>query len=356
MEKTVTPSVEMQKKLNLVWLPFPSSYNFQSLDFLYMQIQCTDFNSLCIVFDKKEPSSDFLSNLSNLLRYDSPSPFHYLYNSSVLYNCPYFEQSKSCDWNLFEDIEDYNRYLGYSIDLSIRISHLLPINSFVGYCIYRSILTKFKNLRIPERELQNFPRFSFHFGRKNFFKFIFRYNVGNIGHEGLRSKLALDPNSPSSFELSIDICSILGDMFELGSLSYIYELISEFVQFRTGRTKKFAKLAIKHCRSIFDQSGNGWFFYLSQCLTCAADVANSIFTCTKPLITVINSSNNRNSYDLLILVSSLSQIMLSPSSRTTKGFIELIQKDWIGDDFYFPGQLPRFVDSKPKLLVSTAFF
>ena len=344
MERTVTPTKEMQKKLSLVWLPFPSSYNSPTMEFFYMQIECTDFNSICIVFDKKEPFAEFLNNFADLLR--SESKFNYLFTASESYSCGYFESEKS-NINRFESLGDWDIYLSQHIDLSQSATNFYTFGAFVGFCIFKQINRDFSS-NLSDREKEHFPRFSFHYSSNSTTRYIFRYCPNNLANSNISKKLLLPSNAKESNNLHrfIDIGQYM--FFDPSNLSYSYELISEYVNFRTGRTRKFAKLSIKQFRTVFDQSG--WLLAVSESLRSAAIVGSSVITSMETLLLVTDSL--RNGQDTLILVSSLAQIMLLPQCRTRKGFIELIQKEWIADGFDFKAQLPKFTDAKPKFLVS----
>lgn len=80
-----------------------------------------------------------------------------------------------------------------------------------------------------------------------------------------------------------------------------------------------------------------WLLYVSLCLQCADEAAESLLSGTTA---VLQENDGR---DMCCVISSLTQLLLDPFFRTTIGFESLIQKEWVALGHPFSDRLGHVV-------------
>ncbi|XP_066926437.1 myotubularin-related protein 9-like [Clytia hemisphaerica] len=90
---------------------------------------------------------------------------------------------------------------------------------------------------------------------------------------------------------------------------------------------------------------SGWMRYIESCLTAALKVA--VYVCKDNSPVLVHGENGQ---DMTLVVTSLAQVLLDPSSRTVLGFESLIMRDWIWAGYPFTKRHQRvgFATNKRK--------
>ena len=345
-------------KPNLRWLPFPSQFE-PLMDFLYIQIECSNFNCCTIHFEKSETSyQQFLSSLASRLTHQITDAGNFLF-MNVAEALKFAELSSSTEaesHRSFLFLKDWISFFHNSFLVNIlkdedKIGQHGNICSIIASAIILQLYSK--NLSIEE----NFPQFclSIKHGNQSD-KYLMRYvesvPSGSVEFTG-RSSFSISKSPLKSFlsqnKHQFDIMEVTEQLtFSAKSLSHGYELLEEYIQFRFGRSRKFFKMSIKLFRTIFENSG--WLSAVSNCLKCASVVAQKCQSSNKDIFILKNASGV--GFGISCILTSLVEVLLSSECRTVSGLIEVVQRHWIAAGFDFKEQFMRFTDGKPKCLVS----
>lgn len=142
------------------------------------------------------------------------------------------------------------------------------------------------------------------------------------------------------------------EIINLGErLPSIHDVQRGYIKFRelcTPDTPRHFLLQDAKFYSLLEKSC--WLLYVSLCLKCAKEAAESLRDGT----TVVLRENNAR--DMCCVISSLVQIILDPYFRTIDGFQSLVQKEWVALEHPFAFRLghviiPEVENESPLLLL-----
>ena len=340
-------------KPNLKWLVFPSQYE-PLMDFLYIQIESSNFNCCTIYFEKSQTSyQQFLNSLASRLTNSIPKQFLFMNVADTL-TLSDLNYSPSEAQKTFVRLQDWISFFQNSFLINIlkdkqKAGEHENVCSVIASAIFQLVYSK----SFSHAEVVNFPQYCFTIKNdKQFDKFFLRHTESMSGDAAPNCSVRAAKSPIKQFLQQIkdrlEVIEVTEQLtFSPKALSQGYELLEEYLQFRFGRSRKFFKLSIKLFRTIFENSG--WLLAVSNCLKFATTVADKFQKSNERIFILKNADGVP--LGVSCILSSLVEVYVSPRCRTIDGFIEMIQRQWVAAGFDFKEQFPGFMEKKPKCLV-----